>query len=195
MKHSTWLSGLLLAVIVPTVRADEKPAGEQPKSANWLVDAMAEKPAVSRGELRLGATRPVGRVFGTASSPYVLPKGQEANPLSSYLATWMTPRDIEILKINEGAARASGVAVSPEQRRLAASAAAAGPRENPYLVDLSPPSAPTSKVAATTPAQPPPSLALPAPKNDAAPAKTPGPPPDLIKAKDEQKYFPQLKRF
>jgi hypothetical protein len=193
MMYLSRLSGLLLATLVLSLRAEEKPAAPA-NSANWLVDAMAEKPAASRKELRADATHRDRGLLPNTASPYSLPQNRDANPLSSYLATWMTPRDIEILKIKEAADGGTTRPSSTPRSRSASGAPQSAPAPNPYLVELAPPTSPSAKIAVPPPPPLPPSLAAPAPKKD-APAKTAGPPPDLLKAQEEQKYFPQLKRF
>lgn len=193
MRLSPWLPGLLLVAMATGLRAEEKPANDAAKSANWLVDAMNEKSADPSDAAMSGRSRSNGSL-GKASS-YAQPQNNEANPLSSYLTTWMTPRDIEILKIKGDADSAPGTVGSLDKRLEAQSAPTAKPAPNPYLVDLEPSHPVSAKPLPPLPVPPAPSLAPAAPKNDAPPAKPPGPPPDLIKSQEDQKYFPQLKRF
>ena len=194
MKISPGLRSVLLAALAAGLHAEEKPAGNPEKSANWLVDAMAEKTADPRDASRPGvASADAGSA--TNARGYSKPEDGSANPLSSYLAAWMTPRDLEILKIKTTDANTPGVTTGPGQDRLVSRGPAQGPLTNPYLADPTPPTSISPKTPPTLPVPAPATLAPPAPKNDAAPAKTPGPPADLIKSQEEQKYFPQLKRF
>lgn len=194
MKLSTGFRGVLLAALAVGLRAEEKPAGEPAKSGNWLVDAMADSTADSRSESKPGGSLAEGASRANASRSGSKPGDGAVNPLSSYLTTWMTPRDVEILKIKGADAHTPGIPAGSEQDRMVSRGTTPEPRTNPYLTD--PVQAPTVvKAPPSLPAPPPPSLATPALKNDAAPAKVPSPPADLLKSQDDSKYFPQLKHF
>jgi len=195
MKFPPCLRCALLVALAAGLRAQEKPAEEPAKSANWLVDAMADKAADSRDDAKPGASQADGRSATAVSHVFPKPDDGAANPLSSYLATWMTPRDLEILKIKSTDANIPGGTTVSGKDRSAARGPATNLNKNPYLIDIAPEVATNAKEPPPAPA--PKSLVLvpPAEKKDAAPAKTPGPPPDLIKSQEDQKYFPQLKRF
>jgi hypothetical protein len=66
---------------------------------------------------------------------------------------------------------------------------------NPYLPGVAPSVTAKPKPRPNPPATTPPESASLAAKDNAAPAKTAGPPAEVRKAQDDAKYFPQLKRF
>jgi len=187
---------LLLVVVATGLRAEEKPVGESPKSGNWLVDAMAGNADGSSGETknaRSGNTAPAKK----GSRAPAKPEEGVVNPLSSYLTTWMTPRDIELLKAKDEAANSSGLAAAAiaGQPSTVLNADPQGQRPNPYVNSTPQGSTAGIKTPPTAPAPKPPASLVPEVKNDGAPVKTPGPPADVRKAQEESKYFPQLKRF
>ena len=190
------LRSLLLVVLVTGLRAEEKPASESGNSGNWLVDAMSEKPAGPKGgpaEAALLGARAPGTAAVQAGSR---PDGSTVNPLSNYLATWMTPHDLEVLKLKDAEPNPTIPGGTAGRRNQPPATLTAGAPANPYLAGL----APAASADGKAPVNPPAALTRPAPaalaaKSDAAPAKTPGPPAEVLKSQDDAKYFPQLKRF
>ncbi len=212
------------------------------KPANWLVDAMmkksgkdGEKPAdeklpdaKSAGKLDLLAQVRDATPAKSAAIPenekLAKTSGPEFNPLTPFMAAWMTPQDFTLLKPTGGSAAA------PEAiAHSAAPAANPSVESNLSMVDkgggadglgfshaASPPAAPMENPFLQTVASPPPgafSLSLP-PSSVITPtgvSATPTtmnaftPPPDLappksnlpdfVKPADDEKYFKQLKRF
>jgi hypothetical protein len=67
-------------------------------------------------------------------------------------------------------------------------------RSNPYLTELAP-GLSDAKSPLVAPAAVPTPLTLPQMQNDLAPVKDGGLPSNGLKATDDAKYFPQLKRF
>ncbi len=202
---------------------------------NWLVDAMMRKgdrpanPPLA-GELVLS-----GEERETADSPAAATKArregerdptrgdakagapQPANPLSTFMAGWMTSQDYQLYLAGTSAGvpgsiateRASaaardglGATLSGE-RSSAPSTAGAAPgqaaRENPFLAALGPTGPAANPPAATpvgavTPSAPPPKAPAIAPPP--APASPPASPiPSFVKPADDAKYFKPLKRF
>ena len=193
MKLPAGFRGLLWVALAAGLHAEEKPAGEPAKSANWLVDGVAGQTA---DDAKLGASTADGRSTENSSRAYAKPDNGTANPLSSYLTTWMTPRDVEILKLRSADATTPGGTTITAQDRSVSQGPAANLRKNPYLSDPAAEPPISAKNPPVTPVAPAPvSLAPPPPKDAATPAKTPGPPADLLKSQDDAKYFPQLKRF
>jgi hypothetical protein len=185
---------LLLVVFAAGLRAEDKPAGEPARPDNWLVDAMTQPTEGSGGESKgvrasnaTGAPKNLGSPGG--------PEDGTVNPLSNYLAAWMTPRDLELLKARDAATNPAGSAATPGRTAGAPSVTPATQRVNPYLP--APSSAPKTQltIAPVVPAPKPPTALSPPSKTEDAPAKTTGPPAERQKAQDDAKYFPQLKRF
>jgi len=180
----------------------EKADTDDPDMPN-LADLPAKKGGVRDGK-------------GTGPDEKAAPR--VANPLQDYMAGWMTPKDYQLLKAapEPGQGGAPGVPVSgPSAAGLIAGLTpgvatpppANEPRVNPYLAE-----APSGSLQFNAPA-------LAGPANGAAPAPAPVPPPmplgpvsalpepsaakpspatpasELSRARDDQKYFPQLKRF
>jgi hypothetical protein len=205
-------------------------AAKPAKSANWLVDAMMEnKPAESGSSksARLPGTGPNAEIKLATDLPEAADTGKKAgvmearrgaaldNPLTTYMAAWMTPKDFDLLKVktaesnfNAGpdqalARPADAVALDGLMRGDSSvnlgrnSAPVIEPRVNPYLADLAPGPA-DAGFGLTAPGGgnfAPPTTAPLVPKNDLAPVKTEVPPGDLLKKPGDAKYFPQLKRF
>lgn len=195
MKFSRCFRCLLLPVFAAGLRAEEKPAGEPAKSAGWLVDAMAEKTAGSQDESKSGAVPGDTRSTTNASLAASMPEAGAVNPLSPYLKAWITPRDLELLKIKGSGADPLSVATGAGLDAKTLGLLTPDVRANPYLADLVPGVPASVKAPQSAPAAPLLAPAAPAAKNDAAPAKTPGPPADVLKSQDDAKYFPQLKHF
>ncbi len=186
---------LLLVVVAAGLRAEEKPAGEPGKTGNWLVDAMDEKAAAPRGAAVTGARPGTGATDASSLPAGSRPVDGTANPLSSYLTTWMTPHDVEVLKLKGPEPSPSGLTAESSPGPKARSVQTAGTPSNPYLPGPAPAAPAGGKIPPGTPAVPLPAPASLAAKNEAAPAKTPGPPPEVLKSQDDAKHFPQLKRF
>ena len=195
MKGPSSLRCLLLVALATGVRAEEKPAGEPNKSANWLVDAMAEKPTDSQNDAKSGGAPGDGRSL--AKDPYAITKPADGvvNPLSSYLKTWITPRDYELLKAKGTDVNPAGVPLGINRDATAPAGLFPGMPVNPYLANAAPDVTAKPKPRPNPPAATPPEPASLAVKDDAAPAKTAGAPAEVRKAQDDSKYFPQLKRF
>jgi hypothetical protein len=225
--------------------------GEREKSANWLLEAMrdetddeataAEKSLekmldpsraaeddASRGDL-VETARALEKQASAArkareerrSAVERQRETKTVNPLNEFMASWMTPKDLELLgagSTGSGTPRTEvelgGISGRPElsgvegtssgfvfSDRFVARAAPALPseeRSNPYLANLSPgsldaPSLRPSEVVA-------PSL-QPAPVVSVETRETSAPPPartplsESFRGKDDAKYFKQLKRF
>lgn len=143
------------------------------------------------------------------------------NPMDRYLSDWITPRDYALLKqADKSAAESSKADASapvadvgsanspaitlptdlfgPDNAGKGAGPVLVAPRDNPYIEKLNVPS-PGSNLAGPSQYLPPAKASSEAP---AAPAFTPPAPEakppsaiDRLKARDDSKYFPQLKRF
>lgn len=117
------------------------------------------------------------------------------NPLSSYLATWMTPHDLEVLKLKDSTTNPTGLAGATGRSSKTRGGLTTGPPANPYLPVPAPMAPAEGKTPPGAPAATLPAPASLAAKTETAPAKTPGPPAEVIKSQADAKYFPQLKRF
>ncbi len=217
-------------------------AAARKKSENWLVDAMqprAPRPGdpADRAAPRPGdpaaaqATDPddpaaAGAAAGAETAPRP-PRGPAeprltareraeptVNPLTHFMAGWMTPQDFKLLQptLNPDRATARGAgeefaaivpAAGPTADRLPlgkspGDAASRAPRENPFLAALGPAPAPTNAappVVAPAPVAPrPPVMAAPPPPAPAPAGATPGVP-AFVKPLDDAKYFKPLKKF
>jgi hypothetical protein len=222
------------------------PALAKKKSANWLVDAMMKPEAMQArdprdknfGQVRSDRSDSAfpyrdGREAAPDSdlrpgaesetrTPVVSEKktGPEFNPLTNYMAGWMTPQDYSLLKPGLESAVSSRMANSPiEQVALGgtndllapgnvsaggidsgtaarpAAFAAPAPADNPFLQSLNAPPAPVASFtppSAGAPTGTVPSALVPAPTEpQAAKSKIP----DFAKPAADEKYFKQLKRF
>lgn len=211
------------------------PAKRDPKqSPNWLVDGVMKKSGqglqekslpgrehlldaeTRAGEPAADATR--GRGEKTDEVARDKPAGPEVNPLTRYMAGWMTPSDYTLLRPGlsgdlaaDGASRGdpslTALATGPEAGGLngsllslsapggAPAIAAAAPRDNPFLQAFVPSSQPMAVFT------PPPAIAEPAVPSPNRFTPPPEPPPErpkvpeLAKPADDTKYFKQLKRF
>ena len=186
---------MLLVALATGLRAEEKPAGEPVKPGNWLVDAMDEKSPASRGAAATVARPGESPVTASAAHAGSRPDDGAVNPLSSYLATWMTPHDLEVLKLKGPETNPTGGAGASSRGSTPRGSLTAGAPANPYLPGPAPVAPVDGKAPPVTPAATLPAPASLAVKNDATPAKTPGPPAEVLKSQDDAKYFPQLKRF
>lgn len=219
----------------PAVSAADLPASNLPlsrggsaakpaKAANWLLDAMAEKKSDPLDDLRAGQSASDAGSGNSLSLEGNLP-GQPAkdanasvksldaadNPLTSFMSAWMTPRDLELLKVKnadtsgpgatgrtaaDGSLHGDGLGTG---RGPNAANAGLDAHINPYLANSAPGLTEGTKDLEAGPALGVPSYApassLPAIKGDFDPVKPPVPPADLLKPQDDSKYFPQLKRF
>jgi len=214
----------------PAARA-EAAATARKKSANWLVDAMAEKGKKIPGRDGRNGTQDGDDINGAVESPSgEREPGEKAraaprksfepglNPLDHYLATWMTPQDLALLRpvmrsdpsglpdrmdfgLASPNAAAPGTSPAGAVGLLlsgpAASGASAAPRDNPFLQSLTPPAQPGGTLLpplARGPAAPPPASSLMAPPPNPPPAPksvTPG----FVKPREDEKYYKQMKRF
>jgi len=195
MKISRCLRCLLLTALAAGLRAEEKPAGEPTKSGSWLVDAMNEKTAGAQDESKSGAAP--GDAGSAAKDPLAAskPEDRAVNPLSPYLKAWITPRDLELLKVKSSDADLLAAAIRTGRDTKTLGVLTPDERANPYLADLAPVVPIKVKALPSAPPAPLPAPPAPATKNDAAPSKTPGPPAEVLKSQDDVKYFPQLKHF
>lgn len=206
------------------------------RAENWLVDAMMKRPAhttetKSRSPLAAATVtaeasrRPEvdeGAEISARSQPKLGgPEAQEraetvVNPLTNFMAGWMTPQDFKLLqptwgRDSQGASRARdefsatplpATTSSPTERlgpgRLPVEAASSATRENPFLAALGP-------VGSTAGVPAPPTIAPPlvrsqssgavAPPAASTPASTDPTRPSFMKPQDDAKYFKPLKRF
>lgn len=207
---------------VPATKPADSAAARK-KSENWLVEAMqprngpvvadSEDPAVSAegksAEAAPGAARdkfeqrPAPRA---RSEPIV-------NPLTHYMAGWMTPQDFKLLQPTLNAERdtprggrdefaailpLAGAGSTADRLPLGKTtpdASARPPRENPFLAALVPGDPVVATGIASPPAAPRPSVIV------APPAPTPPPVPAsqkvpaFVKPLDDAKYFKPLKKF
>ena len=187
---------LLLVALATGVRAEEKPAGGPNKSGNWLVDAMTGTPADSPDDSKSGEAPGGGRPMARDQPAGTKPADGVVNPLSSYLKTWITSRDYELLKAKGSDGNPRGLtAGAGRDDALAPAGLTPGMPPNPYLPDAAPGVAAKPIPRPNPPAATPPGSVSLAAKDNAAPAKTAGPPAEVRKAQDDSKYFPQLKRF
>ncbi|MBS0662809.1 MAG: hypothetical protein JSR48_06060, partial [Verrucomicrobia bacterium] len=209
------------------------------RGANWLVDAMTEKsPGKGRaGDPLRGKAESATDLEGTgnllaansdpesAATPTRDPRREETrhpsqndNPLTTYMAGWMTPHDFELLKEKPAAdglptiggpigdIRSSGLLDSlgaspaPAPGYQATAAPGSEARSNPYLESLGGLTTGLSAATADLANLPPPVSPAAAP---AAPAVTLPPetvPParnepainNVLKPNNDSKYFPQL---
>lgn len=204
------------------------------KSTNWLIEAVMKKPAgateekersenISRlenAEIRFeNATRNRNK----DQSAVARADRQEArqiaeqivNPLTNFMAGWMTPHDYKLLQSGMGAESAVNLvargeraanAVFPSSGSEPAVLSALGkpasnplaqvPRENPFLQDIGATAAAASKpfgsipqpaIETQTTAKP----SIPTPEPPPARPIAPG----FVKPNDDAKYFKPLKRF
>jgi len=221
----------------PKLTGRAKTAAEilaEKKSANWLVDAMMKKDENSEKthavdpdaallrELKL-SPEAVARASAqkpTEEKPTAKSElartGPEFNPLTRFMAGWMTPQDYSLLKPGMGGATADSLIARGETSitgptgDLGASADKGGALEimalsrpasltgpvsagNPFLQSFTPPPHSVANFAppatSTTPV---------APANAIAPAESSpskSRTPDFVKPATDEKYFKQLKRF
>ena len=212
----------------PSKRGDAT-SDPRKKSANWLVDAMTaeERRAKAAKSSRPGSPReeeprdePVEfspLVSGEkAEAPEKNPKETVINPLDRYMAVWLTPQDLTLLRpvLDSNAAsgrsgdmlgaQPTGESWSSLGRELSAPASVprglpdprATSRENPYLEALTLPamrSNPAPELLANVPAPAatakpiqPPPEAIAPPKNGL---------PNFVKPREDEKFNRQMKRF
>ncbi len=183
-------------------RADAEETGEFKPA-----DLSAKKLSAADSAVRRGGK---AEVIEDKSLPRV------ANPLDGFLSGWMTPGDYRLLKPTTDAGGAPSPSLAGTIGSVDNSGArdgvahdrsgpAAEPRVNPYLAEPT-----TNNLGFSAPVLPSPSPGSgPAPQPIPAPMTPPAarvenvPPKtgtaatasELIKARDDEKYFPQLKRF
>ena len=228
-KSSVDLPRLTAPELQTEVRRPAAPKAPAPvkKSANWLVDAVEASKPGARGEqtpeenagalafsaetrtendagpTQRGKARPTDRKTGQTTETVV-------NPLTSFMAGWMTPQDLALLRPGMGGptaaesisrgerprefAEQSASGVSPGKgselfaTREKAPLVSAAPRVNPFLESIgSPAIAPMRAILPT------PSRAPLAPAVEPIPAKSKVP--EFAKPPEDEKYFKQLKRF
>ncbi len=216
--------------MVPTQKATLLEQRKKERSENWLLDAMLEKPedatetdSLKKEQEKLNAD-PFEQMIAEQLSPQKQAEEEEAeiaaddqviNPLSAFMAAWVSKQDRELLvpdaKQNAGAGWFGDPVGSPgltsvsrttSYSDLSAEARAFDQLEhtgavNPYL-DFQTPA--FEEPVPRTPTQIAPQINAEAgSRNALAPAPTPRTPTNvspLINRDDEaKKYFPQLKRF
>ncbi len=217
----------------PGAGSSAKPGLPDQKSVNWLVDAMEKRPdphkAPGKGD-DIPSRTEEGRELVPKPEKERELRGREAettkaepglrevvvfNPLTRFMADWMTPQDLALMKpVMEARAGGefsgttrTGGAVSVAEFVLPVAGegvpSAIGsertflrqpPRENPYLQAMSPPAPAALPVLA-----PAPGLPLQGEPRPLAPVPAPPAPkssiPDFAKPLNDEKYFKQLKRF
>jgi hypothetical protein len=205
-------------------------------AASWLVDGAMRKPRAGSSEKSLsdGASQSSGRDTvgadesrnrgsknGGAGADDSIPakqSGPESNPLTRYMAGWMTPRDYALLRPGLGGEMASDLAgrgdpsitgftfgaasanvdgTDPASGFAGTAAGSTGSQPanvNPFLQSVARPPQPQSPFippsATGLSTNPPNLLALPA---EPAPARSIVP--EFAKPSEDAKYFKQLKRF
>jgi hypothetical protein len=204
---------------------DESGSGPAP-SASWRVEGRAAGKSSSppvESSFGLPAADPSVAV-GLASESDLLrtdprrpstlakPAAGTANPLTTYMAAWMTPRDFELLQVRPTEPNASPVTarmpVGREALRTGATPVGGGPAvtglggpgleapANPYLVDMTPkPLIGPKGPVAVVPSVAPPAAAVPANPGAVTPPTPPAPAANRLTGKDDAKFFPQLRRF
>jgi hypothetical protein len=205
------------------------------KSANWLVDAMAKKPE-RPGDAKPDADKSRAEADDTLDkrdqpATKELKREEErdrpdkansrfskdlvVNPLTTFMAGWMTPQDYKLLQPGLTSETSTGFAGSrdgsfapvvgnaggdvlfPTAASTAIDRANAAPRPNPFLQDFNAPS-PLSAAAPVTPSLPasspqsPKAVELPPPPAPLQPKSTL---PPFVKPLDDAKYYKPLKRF
>ncbi len=213
----------------PNVKLSPGEAAAAKKSANWLVDAMAKKSERTGDTKTTGEKSRPDEVPEDADKPALgeakqsnekssrpdLRKSSEpaVNPLTNFMAGWMTPQDYKLLQSTTGGERTSGVSARGEpifgltqastgeatgavsRNQGQAGPTASQPHENPFV----PGTAVATRSVAPTAAQPPPTAAAPsAPRAIMPVPETPAqksPTPAFVKPQDDAKYFKPLKRF
>jgi hypothetical protein len=235
------LSSDEMAVFLESEAAQKKKAKDpkKGKSENWLVDAMNAKRPDSRDEVKAGMAAdpedeqaaalaadvkeaPRNDSDPKSGSALAKPAPAADNPLTAYMSAWMTPKDLDLLKVKPAETTLTAAvdkgAGGPAETGLvdgllrsdtttgSGNAAPTGPaaesRTNPYLAEFATDSTPAAGMkdllnlpAPGSPSYTPPVTLLPAVPNDLGPAKTGTSPMDLLKTPSDTKYFPQLKRF
>jgi hypothetical protein len=235
------LSSDEMAVFLESEAAQKKKAKDpkKGKSENWLVDAINEKKPDSRDEAKAGVAagsedeeatalaadvKEAPRNDSDSKAASALAKQAPAadNPLTAYMTAWMTPKDLDLLKVKPaetnltptpdkgpGGPAETGLFdgllhgdTASGSGNTAVTGPAAESRTNPYLAEFAPDSTSVAGMkdllnlpAPGSPSYTPPVPLLPPVPNDPGPAKTGTSPMDLLKTPSDTKYFPQLKRF
>jgi len=215
----------------------EKAGGKTKRSSNWLLDAMNEQKTGEKdkdGTATLGTGSdeldPAHVALAGTGEPSVAteskrdraakPPVNADNPLSNYMAGWMTPRDYDVLKVKpadnslapipEGTTASRGGDPANLDSLLRGEsvpppAPLANPigetKANPYVGDLG--QIPGLEAVKEAPGPAAPGLpgfapAAPAPatvRGDQNPPPEAPPPADPLKPSEDAKYFKQLKRF
>ncbi len=218
-------------------RDKEKAGGKAKRSSSWLLDAMNEQKTgekdkdgtatlgtgsdeVDPAHLALAGTTEASVATESKRERAAKPPVNADNPLSNYMAGWMTPRDYDVLKVkpadNSLAPIPEGTTASrggdpanldsllrgesvPPPAPLANPAGET--KANPYVADFGPiPGLETVKEAPGPAAPGLPSFGPVAPANttvrvDQTPPPEAPPPADPLKPSSDAKYFKQLKRF
>jgi hypothetical protein len=216
----------------PGARSSAADAAAKKKSANWLVDAMTKRPETGAKEKDQGP-EDLAEEIGLAKKDDSAERDQLAangkrehrdgrpatepvvNPLTSYMAGWMSAQDFKLLQPVMAAESASSLVARGEQSnflpssfgsgeasaQVAASKAPIGrtgsaPKENPFLQEFAPTGPPLSTAIVAAPAVP--VAPAPAPKVFVPPPEPPAQKPSVpafVKPNDDAKYFKPLKRF
>lgn len=210
---------------LPHVPAPKTPgnAAARKKSENWLVEAMQPRngSAAADSEDRSASTEgnSAETATGAARDKFeqrLAPRERVepiVNPLTHYMAGWMTPQDFKLLQPTLTAERdaprsgreefaailpLAGAASTADRLPLGKTTTDASsrlPRENPFLAALGP----TNPVVAAGITNPPAAQRPPVIVASPAPSPMPGPNsqnvPAFVKPLDDAKYFKPLKKF
>ena len=220
----------------PRLTSPLTPAGAAAakKSTNWLVDAMMKKPTGMTAEkgrledksgLENEEVRSENETDERSRDPKVSSKAdrQDArqstepivNPLTNFMAGWMTPQDYKLLQSGMGAESPANLVARGEQASNTVFPGAGAvvpsgfstvgkptpgpgtqiPKENPFLQEFTAIAATASKPSAIPPAV----IVNPPTAKASMPVPEPPPPrstsPGFVKPNDDAKYFKPLKRF
>ena len=213
--------------------AAQKPAMPEKKSANWLVDAIEVNKSGARGER---GPQENGERLGLASETRALGEGEPTlpgkaraadrktgrasetavNPLTSFMAGWMTPQDLALLRPSLGGPTAAESIARGERPREFLEQPAGGtqpnkgaelfagreknlgvptaPRVNPFLESIGLPAvAPALRAAPPLATRAPAAPVVVLSPVESIPTKSKVP--EFAKPPEDEKYFKQLKRF
>lgn len=207
------------------------------KSANWLVDGALKKSVSgsretgARGELPAASEPEKPDIAGdqdgegreepqSSESNFRNDKSPDtlSNPLTPFMASWMTSKDYALLRPDLAGAMGSDLTgrddpslrlsipgsamsnrlendvVTGQARTDALSGSSSIPRENPFLQSVAVPAPP--KTSFVPPVSPGTAAASPSPFiTPVEPPPARAKPPEIARPSDDAKYFKQLKRF
>jgi hypothetical protein len=210
---------------LPRVPATKTPgnAAARKKSENWLVEAMQPRNGSAAADSEDRSASAEGKSAETAAGATrnkfeQRPTPRErvepiVNPLTHYMAGWMTPQDFKLLQPTLTAERdptrsgreefaaslpLAGAASTADRLPLGkttADAASRPPRENPFLAALGPTTPVAASGIANSPTAPRPPVVVAPPAPSPTPAPTSQNVPAFVKPLDDAKYFKPLKKF